>query len=607
MMQFKRQMEEDIQLIQNEWIDIDSKISKPEYAFNYWILSRIYSIDEDLIPTFITEYNDKSIDCYVHYPEVKQLYLIQNKYYKSTQIKREQISDFLKTPLAILNNGTYKRSSELQKIFNQAKKDSEYEIYLHFYCSDIVESTKADIKPLFDDFRKMNKPKEIAANLFADFFDACSIKDKYYNDRIKEQIDFKCQLNTINKGTSLDIRPENYNLPNMIKSHYIMVPVIELYEMYRKSKEIAYPLFEENIREFLGAKGVNSGIIKTLKSKEDRNNFFYYNNGITIICDDVKKVKSNQFNILNPQIVNGCQTMNSIYYVLNLYNIDEIKKEFKDTYIMVKLLLLEKDKGSKNLYQDIVKYTNKQNSISDKAFVSNDSIFYTLQTEFLERGLVLLVKPSDKNKYTEIYKKNEMKFNQMKKKAKRFTKYFDIEISKPADLFIDLEKLLQVVLAFCGNGYLAFTKKAYLLKKDSSIYNEYTATVIEHFTTDKLIYLFFLYKKAELQKKQSADKKSPVPYYVVDFFSRGCNTQDNLSIETLINKTFTDHKVTNQVYTFIEKWVNAYKRYYMKEHKCDFNTMIKREIDEDIMNFTKENLRDALGELEPLIETSFFN
>ncbi len=34
-----------------------------------------------------------------------------------------------------------------------------------------------------------------------------------------------------------------------------------------------YELFEENVREFLGTQGINNGIIKTLQSPTDRENF----------------------------------------------------------------------------------------------------------------------------------------------------------------------------------------------------------------------------------------------------------------------------------------------------------------------------------------------
>lgn len=70
---FRQQIEEDIVLIQKDLFYIDSNLSKEAYAFNYWVLSRIFSIEEELIPELITEYSDKAIDCFVHYEDSKEL------------------------------------------------------------------------------------------------------------------------------------------------------------------------------------------------------------------------------------------------------------------------------------------------------------------------------------------------------------------------------------------------------------------------------------------------------------------------------------------------------------------------------------------------------
>ena len=76
---FLNQIKEDIAVLQENFKDVDPRIEKDEYAFNYWILSRIYSMDEELIPTNITEYDDKNIDCFVYYENRKELYIIQNQ------------------------------------------------------------------------------------------------------------------------------------------------------------------------------------------------------------------------------------------------------------------------------------------------------------------------------------------------------------------------------------------------------------------------------------------------------------------------------------------------------------------------------------------------
>ena len=133
---FKLQIDEDIKIIQREYGNIDSRLSKTEFAFNYWVLSRIYSLDEEIISSNITEYYDKNIDCFVHYEDAKELYIIQNKYYDaSTAVTRNDVSDFLKTPMSVLLRGEYK-NSKLQSIFNRIKDDSDYKIWLHFLVTN---------------------------------------------------------------------------------------------------------------------------------------------------------------------------------------------------------------------------------------------------------------------------------------------------------------------------------------------------------------------------------------------------------------------------------------------------------------------------------------
>lgn len=44
MVDFKEQIREDIQLIQRDYGYIDDNIQRDEFAFNYWILSRLYSL-----------------------------------------------------------------------------------------------------------------------------------------------------------------------------------------------------------------------------------------------------------------------------------------------------------------------------------------------------------------------------------------------------------------------------------------------------------------------------------------------------------------------------------------------------------------------------------
>ncbi len=54
---------------------------------------------------------------------------------------------------------------------------------------------------------------------------------------------------------------------------------------------------------------MNAGIIATLEDEKERRNFWAYNNGMTIVCDDYEHDESSgQLKMTNLSIVNGCQT-----------------------------------------------------------------------------------------------------------------------------------------------------------------------------------------------------------------------------------------------------------------------------------------------------------
>ncbi len=250
-------------------------------------------------------------------------------------------------------------------------------------------------------------------NYVAKIFYLNDIKERYYGEVVRHKKELKVVIDTIVKGTILNINNSNYKLKNIIDARYVFTPITTIYRIYREALENQYPIFDKNIREYLGNTGVNKNIINTLKNKEERINFFYYNNGITLICNDMSSIKTQNsilnrnacFTVTNPQIVNGCQTVNSIYEVLKDIDPSELENEFKDVFVMLKVLQIDNTNEKENqLYKEIVKYNNSQNSIDEKTFVSNTALFQRLQIEFEKKGFLLLIKQSNKNQFKNTYK-----------------------------------------------------------------------------------------------------------------------------------------------------------------------------------------------------------
>lgn len=142
--------------------------------------------------------------------------------------------------------------------------------------------------------------------------------------------------------------------------------------------EIGIRLFARNIRGYLGNnKGVNRMIKNTIETEPQ--NFWYYNNGITIVCDDAKKIEKGRSNILrvtNAQIINGQQTTRTLALLEN-----------NEAEVLVKLIVIPRiTDQSKNqfrhLVSEIVSATNWQNAISQSDLKSNDAEQVRIEREF---------------------------------------------------------------------------------------------------------------------------------------------------------------------------------------------------------------------------------
>lgn len=114
-------------------------------------------------------------------------------------------------------------------------------------------------------------------------------------------------------------------------------------------------IFDDNVRDYQGDTDVNREMEATLSTHPV--NFVLFNNGITIVCDELES-KNRALIIKNPQIVNGCQTCNSLYKVK--------RKETDLSQVQVIVKVIEATKPE--VTQGIVKGTNRQNIVYEEAF-----------------------------------------------------------------------------------------------------------------------------------------------------------------------------------------------------------------------------------------------
>ncbi|MBW3539173.1 MAG: AIPR family protein [Planctomycetes bacterium] len=153
-------------------------------------------------------------------------------------------------------------------------------------------------------------------------------------------------------------------------------------------------LFARNIRGFMGNTAVNQGMLATLNKEPEH--FFYYNNGVTIVCDAAKKESSEGRDFLqvgNPQIINGQQTTRTLA---------SSPSNAAKGSLLVKVIRVPRDadgdgEAFEALISRIVAGTNWQNAIKPSDLMSNDRRQIELERELRKVGYLYLRKQQTKS------------------------------------------------------------------------------------------------------------------------------------------------------------------------------------------------------------------
>ncbi len=137
-----------------------------------------------------------------------------------------------------------------------------------------------------------------------------------------------------------------------------------------QDKEIRRNLFYENVRDFQGSDNrVNQEISETLTVGELRDKFILLNNGITVVANYLKPLGSNDYEIRDYQIVNGCQTSTI------LFNHKAVLEEEDNFWIPVKFI----HTIDNEVINRIIRATNRQTPVPDEAFVALEKFHKRLQ------------------------------------------------------------------------------------------------------------------------------------------------------------------------------------------------------------------------------------
>ncbi|MEU4619944.1 AIPR family protein [Actinoplanes sp. NPDC023801] len=143
-------------------------------------------------------------------------------------------------------------------------------------------------------------------------------------------------------------------------------------EQVAKWVEHGTNLFHLNIRNPLGRTAINNEMIETLTGEPA--NFWYFNNGITILCESVERVqramrtpqgKPLGLTLHNASVVNGAQTVRSVAEAV------AADEEAASAQVGVRIIVTGK---SQEFAKRATQATNRQNRVEARDFIALDQV-----------------------------------------------------------------------------------------------------------------------------------------------------------------------------------------------------------------------------------------
>lgn len=176
--------------------------------------------------------------------------------------------------------------------------------------------------------------------------------------------------------------------------------LLNLYDFlkhYRAQTQDLDQLYEKNVRRFLGSRGrVNKAMEQTLLQTPER--FGLYNNGITIVVNDFETQDGGSTLLTEPYIVNGCQTTRTIWEVCRRRleaggtgtdpDLEDWCRRAGEGVVVTKIVKV--GATGEGLLQEITRYTNTQNAVREKDFITLTSDFHSWAKQMAEHYGVFL-------------------------------------------------------------------------------------------------------------------------------------------------------------------------------------------------------------------------
>ncbi len=373
---------------------------REEAAFVLWFL-RAYLADSetDALSALTGESNDKNIDAILVDEKSKKVHLVQGKF-RQNESHIEKRNDVL--GFAQLSAYPWENKTVLQTFYSKMDPlvRGKFEELIHrvgsgkFGLSMYYVTTGRCSKTVIREAKEIVGQAQDAVEITVIDGSQVLTMFKDYLEGVAPAIPM----------LSLKISPEGNVQNEGIIHRFDPLKEIESWVFSMAAKDVGYMfektgirLFARNIRGFLGITEINKAMTETIEKEPE--NFWYYNNGVTIVCDEVKRETQGGEDCLRvekPQVINGQQTTRTLHDASPDHG-----------SVLVKVIKIPRHPGDDEEYDrlvnSIVRATNWQNPIKPSDLVSNDYIQVYIERSLRKLGYQYIRKKQTKSEARRLF------------------------------------------------------------------------------------------------------------------------------------------------------------------------------------------------------------
>jgi len=356
-----------------------SREAAKDQAFVLWCLQHLPECSnadlDDLLDSIVDGEDDKGIDA-IYIPERGQkLLILQAKRYRTPEkrgVGKNEVGRLfsgvewlLKGDLSKIKNHQFRAKAEE---FREAFFNFEYDGVKLVFASTALHGPSREAS---DEIDLWSRKFEESGNRFEIEILTLSDLQQLHASRVHQTFQPRAEIDLVGN-------PHTYTASGA-RALVGTVRGIDLAELFNEHR---HKILSANIRNYLGNVKINKGIQATASNPTEAEHFWFYNNGVTFVCDEYnfRSLDDTVVRLENAQIINGAQTVTSLWKIWRGDNASDALSQ-----VRVPVKIIEK-KGDVIFRQRVTLFANSQNAVRPYDLVGTDTIQIELKEKLLRMG-----------------------------------------------------------------------------------------------------------------------------------------------------------------------------------------------------------------------------